>query len=285
MVTCSVIGGSAPKLWAPPAPTAIVFTPVPGIAKFMVSAPVVALACWMAALRVHWSPGLKMSMSQVPPAVDDASGESRVSLTVKVVAAWAGWAASMRHAPITATSKSAANIFVLSLHVNFSLLERVVISVPSFFVSSVMANCACYLVLIFRYFRSHPRAGAVSDAVCHLCLVPYQALCYLERRPKRDQGPVRVGAHLAEGDHPFAKEDIGIEEEAHLLIADRAQIPLYLRDPPKLEGHTFGKGRILDPKQSVLRIEGEQEVGISTLDCLAQGVEVKPSGGLLLDHE
>ena len=51
----------------------------------MVSAPEVALACWMAALSVHCSPGLKTSMSQVPPAVDDASGESRVSLTVKVV--------------------------------------------------------------------------------------------------------------------------------------------------------------------------------------------------------
>ena len=67
----------------------------------MVSAPEVALACWMAALSVHWFPSLKTSMSQVPLTVD-ASGESRVSLTVKIVEAWAGWA------PIKYTANSVA---------------------------------------------------------------------------------------------------------------------------------------------------------------------------------
>src|SRR5919112_958690 len=42
--------GSAPL---PVEPTAMVFTPVPGMAKLTASAPEVALACWMAALSVH----------------------------------------------------------------------------------------------------------------------------------------------------------------------------------------------------------------------------------------
>ena len=43
--------------------------------KFMVSAPEVALACWMAALSVHWFPlPSKIVVSQVPSAVVIASG-------------------------------------------------------------------------------------------------------------------------------------------------------------------------------------------------------------------
>src|SRR5829696_3272477 len=111
MVNCSVMAGSAPK---PPELTWMVATPVPGMLKFMVSAPEVALACWMAALKVHWFPSLKTSMSQVPLAVD-ASGESRVSLTTKVVAAWTAGAGMRLIAIIPATKRPAASALVLFL--------------------------------------------------------------------------------------------------------------------------------------------------------------------------
>ena len=62
MVTCSVMVGSVPR---PVEPTAMVFTPVPGMSKLWHQAPAVALACWMAALKVHWSPLVKTSVSQV----------------------------------------------------------------------------------------------------------------------------------------------------------------------------------------------------------------------------
>src|SRR5215211_6650483 len=110
------MAGRAPK---PPELTWMVATPgagMKGMLKFMVSAPTVALACWIAALSVHWFPGLKTSMSQVPPAVDDASGESRVSFTVKVVAAWAGWAALKHAASSVATTIRHAPRSVLVLH-------------------------------------------------------------------------------------------------------------------------------------------------------------------------
>src|SRR5215213_1864946 len=109
--------------------------------KFMVSAPEVALACWMAALSVHWFPGLKTSMSQVPPAVDDASGESRVSFTVKVVAAWAGWAA-IRHAPSS----------VLVLH----LVPLVRLSM-AWFISVFLSVCGEPEALAAFGTRSQPR--------------------------------------------------------------------------------------------------------------------------------
>src|SRR5215213_11236873 len=86
------MAGSAPR---PVALTTIVLTPVPGMANFMVSAPEVALASWTASLKVQ--------VSQAPSGV--ASPVSAVELTVKVVEAWAGWAAIMRHA-----AKSVATI-------------------------------------------------------------------------------------------------------------------------------------------------------------------------------
>ena len=105
----------------------MVLTPVPGMVKFMMSAPDVALACWMAALRVHWSPPVKMSVSQVLLA-GNASGASLVEFTVKVVAAWAGAEASIPAAIIAAISAPAASAFAFLLHTNPSLLICVLIA-------------------------------------------------------------------------------------------------------------------------------------------------------------
>ena len=126
------MAGSSPK---PVAPTAMVLTPVPGMLKFTASGPAVALACWMAALKVHWSPFVKTSVSQAVPAVE-ASGVSAVELTTKVVEARAGWAASRLVAIMAAMSAPAASAFVLLLHNSPSLLDRAfIVLLPSCSVS------------------------------------------------------------------------------------------------------------------------------------------------------
>src|SRR5215203_6721023 len=156
MVTCFFIVGSAPK---PSELTWMVFTPVPGMANLMVSAPAVALACWMAALSVHCLPNAEGFTSQAT-LERLASGVSDVRLTVKVLAAWADEAGMrLRAAIIAATRKPAANIFVLSLHGDFSLLDSTIISVPSLLVSLVSANWASCLVLIFLSFRRDGRCA------------------------------------------------------------------------------------------------------------------------------
>src|SRR5215212_3759789 len=99
----------------------MIFTPVvPGIANLMVSAPAVALACWMAALSVHCLPDAVVFTSQA--ALERlASGVSAVRFTVKVVAASAdGAGMRLRAAIIPATSSPAASALVILLHVNFS---------------------------------------------------------------------------------------------------------------------------------------------------------------------
>src|SRR5215212_378829 len=91
----------------------IVFTPVPRMFKFMASAPAVALACSMAALKVHCFPEVEGSVSQAL-AVVDASGASPVPFTTKVVEARALVAAVMLASTIAATSsRPAINVFVL----------------------------------------------------------------------------------------------------------------------------------------------------------------------------
>src|SRR5215213_751012 len=90
----------------------MVFTPVPGMANLMVSAPAVALACWMAALSVHCLPDAAGFTSQAT-LERLASGVSAVRLTVKVVAASAGGACTRRLvAIIPATSSPVASAFV-----------------------------------------------------------------------------------------------------------------------------------------------------------------------------
>jgi hypothetical protein len=128
MVTGSVTAGSAPR---PVAFTTIVFTPVPGMAKFMMSAPGVALACWMAALKVHWSPPVNTSVSQVLEA-GNASGASAVEFTVKVVAAWAGLAAIRPAAISAAISAPAASAFAFLPYNSFSLLDPTFIALLPF---------------------------------------------------------------------------------------------------------------------------------------------------------
>src|SRR5829696_4481391 len=165
MVNCSVMAGSAPK---PPELTWMVATPVPGMLKFMVSAPAVALACWMAALKVHWFPSLKTSMSQVPLAVDDASGESRVSFTVKVVEAWAGWTASMRHAAnsVATTIRHAAIIAFFVLH----LVPLVLLSI-AWIISVFLSFCGGPEALAAfgappRRLARRPPSASLSSARC-----------------------------------------------------------------------------------------------------------------------
>ena len=69
----------------------IVKGPLPKRLKLMVSAPEVALACSMAALKVHWSPETNEFMSHTPSA-RFSSDASDVWLTVKVVEACVGLA-------------------------------------------------------------------------------------------------------------------------------------------------------------------------------------------------
>jgi hypothetical protein len=65
----------------------------PPIANLMMSAPAVSLASWIAALKVHWDRGRLRFVSHTLSA-RFASGSSLVRLTVKVVSADAGLAAS-----------------------------------------------------------------------------------------------------------------------------------------------------------------------------------------------
>jgi hypothetical protein len=86
----------------------------------------------MAALKVHWSPPVKTSVSQVLEAVD-ASGASAVEFTVKVVAARAGPAAIEAAIIIVANSSPAArSAFVLVPDTDAPPLVWVVISCCSF---------------------------------------------------------------------------------------------------------------------------------------------------------
>src|SRR5215212_2936204 len=108
MVACSVIAGSEPS----PAeePTLMVFTPVPGMAKFMVSAPGVKLASSMAALSEHEPPNPQK------PSPISVSWKSAVEFTTKVVSAGAGAAFAMPQAIIAATSIPAASAFAFVPH-------------------------------------------------------------------------------------------------------------------------------------------------------------------------
>jgi hypothetical protein len=85
----------------------------------------------MAALKVHWSPSVKTSVSQAVPAVE-ASGVSAVEFTVKVVEDWAGVAAIMLATIIAATSRPAASALVFVPHTGAFLLVWMVISPCSF---------------------------------------------------------------------------------------------------------------------------------------------------------
>src|SRR5829696_1620991 len=103
MVTCSFMGGNAPR---PVEFTTMVLTPVPDMAKFMVPAPGEELASSMAALSEHDPPNPQK------PSLVIVSWKSPVELTVKVVEAWAAWTAikhaansvatTIRHAPRSA---------------------------------------------------------------------------------------------------------------------------------------------------------------------------------------
>src|SRR5215203_190120 len=106
MVTCSFMAGSAPR---PVELTTIVLSPVPGMSNFMVSAPGLELASSMADLSEHEPPNPQK------PLLVMVSWKSAVEFTVKVVEAWAGWAASMRHAANSAatTIRHAPSAFVL----------------------------------------------------------------------------------------------------------------------------------------------------------------------------
>lgn len=95
---------------------------------------------------------------------------------------------------------------------------------------------------------------------------------------------VWVPAGLNELDAPFFKDDPAHDGAAYLLVADRSQVPLYLRPAPKLEGHPVREGGVLYAKPSVIRVEAEQDVGIAPLDGLAQGAEVQPPCCILFDH-
>src|SRR5829696_9123352 len=108
MVTCSFMAGSAPR---PVELTTIVLTPVPGMSNFMVSAPGEELASSMADLSEHEPPNPQK------PSLVMVSWKSAVEFTVKVVAACAGGAASMRHAAISVatTIRHAPSAFVLHL--------------------------------------------------------------------------------------------------------------------------------------------------------------------------
>src|SRR3989337_1826545 len=85
----------------------IVFTPVSGMLKAMVSAPEYSLASWMAALSVHGVRNVEL-VSQMP-LPGSMSEKSCVELTVKVLA-WAGLAASSRP---SITASPAANTVAL----------------------------------------------------------------------------------------------------------------------------------------------------------------------------
>jgi len=74
MLTSSVISGRG-------SPRTMVWSPPPSMSNRMVSAPAVALACWMAARRVHWSPSVSGSTSHLSSVVSSSSS-SVVSVTM-----------------------------------------------------------------------------------------------------------------------------------------------------------------------------------------------------------
>src|SRR5918999_2912513 len=86
-----------------------------GMLKAMVSAPEVALACWMAARSVHCSPAVPASESQILSVVF-ASPVSPVELTVKV-AAWAGFVASTPIEAATSRARSQKAKVLLAVHI------------------------------------------------------------------------------------------------------------------------------------------------------------------------
>src|SRR5215210_1025818 len=110
----------------------MVFTFVvsPGMLKRMRSASAaLALACCMAALRVHWFPAVVASKSHTPSAVL-ASDSLVVRLTVKVLIAQAGPAASnpIKIAANTARRHKARALFSLAMD---SAPAKVVLDISS----------------------------------------------------------------------------------------------------------------------------------------------------------
>src|SRR5215210_6161142 len=94
MVTGAVIGGRMElgvmvHTWVVSSQLGSLLGPLLEMRKCISSAPEVPLACWIAALKVH-SPAIAVWHT---PSPWFASSASPVELTVKVVAAWAGFAA------------------------------------------------------------------------------------------------------------------------------------------------------------------------------------------------
>src|SRR3954447_12504930 len=114
MVTGEVMAGSLPR---PVAPTAMVFTPVPGMAKFMVSAPALELASSMAALSEHDPPN-----PQNPSPVI-VSWKSLVELTVRAVEAWTGGLATSARHMATKSATIPTGIIILLVIIAFSLVS------------------------------------------------------------------------------------------------------------------------------------------------------------------
>jgi hypothetical protein len=129
MVTCSVMVGRSPR---PVEPTLMVFTPVPGMAKFMVSAPEVKLASSIAALSEHEPPNPQK------PSPIIVSWKSPVEVTVKIVEARAGPAAIVLAIIIAAMSSSpTASIFDFVAHSDARSLVWVLIFPFSFLAALV----------------------------------------------------------------------------------------------------------------------------------------------------
>src|SRR5829696_597524 len=118
MVTCVVICGRGAF-----AEGVMVCTPLPLMAKLITSAPVVTLACWIAALRVHESFEVTHSLSVV-----SASGWSPTEFTTKGVLAWTGLLAASSIAAITTSASitSAPKWLSVRMAIVFLLIIRFV---------------------------------------------------------------------------------------------------------------------------------------------------------------